>query len=307
MAHLRAWFICGLVVLALGACASAPAQNTISLAALKPLPAVNQASDVVPLRISVAAVISPRGTAESYQALQDYLADKLERPVELVQRRTYSETNELIRTGAVDLAFVCTSAYIVGHDDFGMELLVAPQVENDVVYHSLLLVRSDSTARTMRDLESMTFAFTDPISNTGRVYPTFLVQQLGSTPGQFFSRTFFTYSHDDAIRAVANGLADAAAVDSLVYQYATERDPSLRQRVKVIHQSPSFGIPPVVVNPNIRPQLRVTLQDVLLNMVNDVSGQEALRAIGVERFTLIEDSAYDSARMLVNAVGPFVP
>lgn len=90
----------------------------------------------------------------------------------------------------VDLAFVCTSAYIGGRDSFGMALLAAPQVEGATTSHSLLLVRAASPARSMAELEGAVFAFTDPTSFSGRVYPTALVQTLGSTPERFFQRIF---------------------------------------------------------------------------------------------------------------------
>jgi phosphonate transport system substrate-binding protein len=262
---------------------------------------------VLPLRVSVAAVISPKGTAEGYQPLLDYLAAKLDRPVELVQRRTYAETNDLVEQGFVDLAFVCTSAYIAGHDKFGMELLAAPQVSGISVYYSVLIVPTSSAATSMADLRGKVFAFTDPISYTGHVYPTYLVQQLGSTPNQFFARTFYTYNHDDAVRAVAQGLADGAAVDSLVLDFALARDPALAKQVRVIHRSPAFGIPPVVINPNARPQLKATLQNLLLTMADDPMGKQALQGLGFERFVSINDSAYNSVRELVKAVGPLSP
>jgi len=278
----------------------------IDLNALQPLPARTDAG-VMPLRVSVAAVVSPRGTVESYQPLLDYLSVTLDRPVELVQRRTYQETNALIESGEVDLAFVCTSAYIVGYDDFGMSLLAAPLVNNEAVYQSFLIVPFDSPAQTLSDLKGRVFAFTDPMSFSGRAYPTYLVQQLDETPETFFSRTFFTYSHDDAIYAVANGLADGAAVDSLVYRYAIERDPDLVERVRVIHQSPTFGIPPVVVSPNLRPQQRATLQAVLLDMHRSQEGIHALGVLGFERFVEIDNHAYDSARQIIQVVGQLDP
>ncbi len=289
------WFV---LLFLLTACGSnvQPA-TTIRLSDLSPLP--TPALEQTPLRVAVASVVSPQGTVESYAPLLDYLGQKLERPVELVQRRTYLEVNDLIEQGGVDLAFVCTSAYIVGHEDFGMELLVAPQVNGETVYHAYLVVPANSPARDIADLRGKVFAFTDPISFTGRAYPTSLVEQLGTTPEAFFSRTFFTYSHDEAIYAVANGLADGASVDSLVYEYALARDPSLAQKVKVIHQSPPFGIPPVVVNPALRPQVKAELQSLLLGMAQDPDGQAALRAIGVERFVLISDEAYASVRSLM--------
>ncbi len=293
-----------LLAFLLAACSAVPQTEiagTVDLNDLQPLPTPEN-SEAVPLRVAIAAVISPKGTLESYAPMLQYLEARLNRPIELIQRRTYLEVNDLIEHGAVDLAFVCTSAYIQGHDTFGMELLAAPQVDGKTAYNSLLIVPAASKAQSMSDLREKIFAFTDPISLTGRVYPTSLVQQLGYTPEEFFARTFFTYSHDEAIRAVASGLADGAAVDSLVFQFAVARDPSLSEKLRVIHTSSDFGIPPVVVSPFTRPQVKAELQALLLDMADDPKAQEALTSIGVERFVLIEDNAYNSARTLIHGV-----
>jgi phosphonate transport system substrate-binding protein len=293
-----------ILTLLLAACSpvpQTPIAGRVDLTDLQPLP-TPEGYEAVPLRVAVAAVISPKGTVESYSPFLSYLEAKLNRPVELVQRRTYLEINDLIEHGEVDLAFVCTSAYVQGHDTFGMELLAAPQVNGKTTYNSLLIVPANSKAQSMRDLRGKIFAFTDPISLSGRVYPTYLVQQLGFTPEEFFARTFYTYSHDEAIRAVASGVADGAAVDSLVYEYAVARDPSLAEKVKVIHRSPDFGIPPVVVSPFTRPQVKADLQSLLLAMADDPAARDALASIGVERFVVIDDSAYGSARDLVDVI-----
>lgn len=293
-------------LLLLASCASPTAAGeipTIRLHDLRPLPATPPA-EVAPLRVAVAAVISPRGNVDSYTPLLTYLGQKLNRPVEMVQRRTYTEVNDLLRDGQVDVAFVCTSAYIAGLRDFDMQLLAAPQVNGEAAYHSNLIVPANSPARSIADLQGKVFAFTDPISFSGRVYPTHLVQALGSEPEAFFGRTFFTYSHDNAIRAVADGLADGAAVDSLVYDFAVARDPGLTARVKVIHRSPPFGIPPVVIGPDVRPQVRAELYELLLGLQNDPEGPAILAALGFDRFVSIEDAAYDSVRQLTDgAVG----
>lgn len=286
----------------LAACAAATAADSIlvvRLSDLRPLPPTPPA-EVAPLRVAVAAVISPRGNVESYTPLLTYLGQKLNRPVEMVQRRTYQEVNDLLADGQVDVAFVCTSAYVAGKQDFGMQLLAAPQVNGATVYYSNLIVPAASPARSMADLAGKVFAFTDPISFSGRVYPTSLVRGLGAEPETFFSRTFFTYSHDNAIRAVADGLTDGAAVDSLVYDFAVARDPALAAKVKVIHRSPPFGIPPVVVGPDVRPQLRAELHDLLLDLQHAPEGPAILAALGFDRFVPIEDAAYDSVRALTD-------
>ncbi len=295
-----------LIILSLLGCTSSQGQPSIYLSDKSPLPPI-QDQEVIPLRVSVAAVISPKGTVESYQPLIDYLSSKLNRPVELVQRRTYAETNQLLQAGEVDIAFVCTSAYIAGHDDFGMELLVAPQVKTEAVYYSVLIVPFDSPAESMADLKGKVFAFTDPISFSGRVYPTFLVTELGYNPTNFFERTFFTYSHDNAIKAVAEGLADGAAVDSLVYDFAVQNDPSLAQHLRIIHRSSAFAIPPVVTGPQIRPQLKATLQEILLAMDNDPEGRKVLQSLGFDDFVTIEDAAYQPIRDILADTPPLTP
>jgi phosphonate transport system substrate-binding protein len=299
-------FICVLFLLLSGCSSPSSAPEVIDLYKLQALP-TRPNEEILPLRVSVAAVISPQGSVESYQALLTYLSQTLNRPVELVQRRTYQETNELIEQGLVDLAFVCTSAYISGHDEFGMEILVVPEVNGESLYHSLLIVPINSPAQSMEDLQGVVFAFTDPISFTGRVYPSYLVHELGSSTEEFFSRTFFTYSHDEAIYAVAEGLADGAAIDSLVYEFVLARDPDISSQVRIIHESQEFGIPPVVISPHTRPQQRVLLQEILLNMDQSVEGRTALANLGIERFVVGDDAIYNGARQIISDLGNDAP
>jgi len=294
-------------ILALASCGSTPRGEHVGFIDLSQRQPVPFAADVelAPLRVAVAAIISPQGTVDSYQGLADYLADQLDRPVELVQRRTYAEVNDLVARNAVDLAFVCTSAYVAGHDEFGMELLVAPEIEGKSVYHSQVIVPAASSATSIADLRGQVFAFTDPMSTTGTVYPTYLVQQLGETPAVFFERTFFTYGHDRAIEAVASGIADGAAVDSLVLDHALRRDPALAHLVKVIHESAAFGIPPVVVAPQLPPRQELELRDLLLNLALDPAGEQVLVELGIDHFVEADDGDYDGVRSLVAAVdGP---
>ncbi len=260
-------------------------------------------TEIEPVRMAVAAVLSPEGNIDNYAGLARYLGEHLGRPVELVQRRTYAEVNDLIAAGLVDVAFVCTSAYVAGADAGDMDLLVVPEVNSERVYYSTVIVPVNSTAETIADLRDKVFAFTDPMSHTGRVYPTYLVQQLGHTPDTFFSSSFFTYSHDKAIEAVADGVADGAAVDSLVLDHALARDPSLQDRLKVIHNSPPFGIPPVVVPAGLPADFRQELGQVLLGLHTSSAGRAILGEIGIDKFVVGDDADYEGVRALVEATG----
>lgn len=295
-----------LLVLMLAGCATpplAPSAGFVDLNRLEPLPTPVQ-NEIRPLKVAIAAVISPQGTAESYAPLLEYLSAKLNRPVERVQRRTYSEVNELLRSGEVDLAFVCTSSYLLGKREFDLELLVAPQVGGEVVYRAQLIVPRESAADKIEDLRGKVFAFTDPTSFTGRVYPTYLLKDMGEEPETFFARTFFTYSHDDAIRAVADGIADGASVDSVVLDFALKRTPELARQIRVIYTSPPFGMPPVVVSPGLRPTIRAELESILLNMHEDADGLAALQVLNYDRFVHVSADDYQSAE-IIDSLVPF--
>lgn len=287
-----------LLLLVLLAACSAPVASqgaiVIDLHRLAPLPTPEQTT-IEPLRVAIAAIISPEGTVDSYTPLLNYLEANIGRPIEVEQRRTYAEVNELLKNGEVDLAFVCTSSYLVGRREFDLQILVVPRVNGEIAYHSQFIVPSNSRTFSIEDLEGQVFAFTDPLSFTGRIYPTYFIQSLGIEPENHFSRTFFTYSHDEAIYAVADGIADGAAVDSLVLDFAFQRDPGLRDKLRIIHTSPGFGIPPVVFSSTIRPQQQLQLQEVFLDMHNFEEGRAALEALDYDSFTVVDEDIYASA------------
>lgn len=294
MAQWLSWLV---VVLALLATACSGGAATIDFSQVEDqAPTQAGAPGGNAIRMAVAPVFSPLPTFTLYQQLADYMGDKLGRPVELVQGKTYAEINDLVKSGDVALALVCTNPYLQGQQDFGMELLVAPLVRGEPYYYSLLIVRRDLDASSLEDLRGKTFAFSDPLSNTGRLAPLYQLALRGETPDSFFSRSIFTYSHDNSIRAVAEGVVDAAAVDSLVYDYLPVTEPDMMAKIKVIEKWGPFGINPFVVNPGLDPALKTQLRNVFLNMDKDSRGQELLAEFMVDRFIVPDDSIYDSVR-----------
>jgi len=296
MAGGRPWtlFVAGLALLA-AACGSGSASIDFSQVE-EQAPAQLAVPRAEIIRMAVAPVISPVPSLTLYEQLADYMSEKLGRPVELVLGKTYAEINDLVKSGDVTLALVCTNPFLQGQEEFGMELLAAPEVEGQPYYYSLLVVPTGLEVASLADLRGMTFAFTDPLSNSGRLAPLYQLALLGETPESFFSRAIFTYAHDNSIRAVADGLVDAAAVDSQVYEYLRLTEPDLVSRVKVVERWGPYGISPVAVNPNLDPELKTRLREVFLQMDGDSQGRELLQRLLIDRFIVPDDSIYDSVR-----------
>ena len=255
------------------------------------------------LRVGMSGVITPSLTLQNYRELVIFMGHELERQATLVMRPTYAEVSGLIRRRQVDVSFVCSLLYVEGAENSSMELLVAPLVNGQTVYYSYLIVPQDSTSINYTDLRQSVFAFTDPLSNSGHLVPTYYLTPLGETPDTFFSRYIYTQRHDNSIIAVANRLVDGAAVDSLVYDQMSITNPELVSKTKIIARWGPYGIPPVVVNPGLDPQLKEQLRNFFLNMHNSATGVKILHSMGIDRFVIVEDADYDSIRVMKTRVG----
>jgi phosphonate transport system substrate-binding protein len=278
----------------------------LALALLPPRPAgaANRSVEPAqpPLRIAVAAMISPEETLGAYQALMDYIATKLRRPVEIKQRRTYQEVNDMLGAGKLDAAILCSGPYVHARRQYGVELLAVPVINGSPTYHSYIIVPTASRAGSLPDLAGKRFAYTDPLSTSGRLYPVYALLEAGHNPATFFAKTIFTYSHDNSIEAVAEGVVDGAAVDSLIYEYLKRTNPGLVARTRVIQQSPPLGAQPVGAPRRGDPALKRALQRAFLGLDHDPSARPILQKLGVDRFIAGDDRLYDGIRQMLALV-----
>jgi len=252
----------------------------------------------IPLKVAIAAVVSPRETAAYYDDMMKYAGERAGRPIEIIQRKTYREVNDLLEKKEIDFAFVCAGPYVTGKKKFGMELLVAPMLYGKPFYQAYFIVRKDSPFKDLDGLRGKRFAFSDPNSNTGALVPTYTLSLMGETPQTFFKSVIYTYSHDNSIKAVSKGLVDGASVDGLIWDYYHDKNPELVDRTRIIYRSPLYGIPPVVVHPQTPASTRDTLKKIFLGMHADPVGKKILEKLKIEKFIEPEDSSYDSVRKM---------
>jgi len=259
---------------------------------------ISSEPESVQLKVAVAAIISPKETFAYYRQLLDYIGQKLEREIQFIQRKTYGEINELLAKGQIDLAFICSGPYVVGKEKHGFELLATPEVHNSHFYHSYLIVNKNSDFQDLADLRDHVFAFTDPDSNTGKLVPTYWLSRMGERPETFFSKTIYTYSHDNAILAVAKGLVDGAAVDSLIWEYYHRKNPVFTSAIRIIRKSEPYGIPPLVASKALSYELKARIRQELFDMHQDPKGRKIISELMIDRFVNPRDEWYDSIRKI---------
>jgi len=284
-----------LSIMALTGCSDNNAKE-VRLEQQHTLKRASSASVRTPLRLGMGAMITPKEGYVYYKQLKDYLEEKFDRPIQLVDRENYDQVNKLLESGGLDIAFICAGPYVDGHEKFGLELLAVPLVNGKPFYHSYIIVPQDSPVRDFAGLRGKSFAFTDPKSNSGCLVPTYMLARMKETPASYFAKHIYTYGHDKSINAVARKMVDAAAVDSLIWDYTQWKHPELTAKTRIVTTSPPYGIPPVVVRKDVDPAIKRQLREILLHMHESQRGREILANMMIDRFADGNDRDYDSIR-----------
>jgi phosphonate transport system substrate-binding protein len=119
-----------------------------------------------------------------------------------------------------------------------VEPLVAPVLDGDryggrPVYYSDVIVRHDSPISCLEELRSCSWAYNEPASHSGHTVTLYSLVRVGARPG-FFARVVEAGFHQRAIRLVATGAVDAAAIDSQVLAIECRDHPQLAARLRIV-------------------------------------------------------------------------
>ncbi len=216
--------------------------------------------------------------------IQAYLEKRLDKPVQLVRRRTYQEITAMLLSGQLDAAWICDDPYVQHQDQFA--LLAVPVYRGDPLYQTYVIVNEHSNARSFDDIKGSVHAFSDPDSTSGYLVTRYLLAVRHTTPPEFFRDFFFTYGHRNVVRAVAAGLAQSGSIDGYVWDVMSEREPELTSKTRVVYRSERLGFPPIVGLKAARdPGLAKALSAAFMTMPAEPVGREILKILELDGFT----------------------
>jgi phosphonate transport system substrate-binding protein len=215
--------------------------------------------------------------------LRSYLEKATGRSVQLVTRRTYQEITALLVSGQLDGAWICSPPFLTYQAD--LELLAVPVWNGRPLYQSYLIADAERSASSIDDLAGDIHAFSDPDSNSGYVATAAELAAKGLKPERYFRQIFFTYGHQNVVRAVASGLAQSGSVDGYVYEVLREVEPELTRATRIVRPSPWFGFPPIAgPRAAVGTDNRDRLHTALLTAHEDELGRELLKALRLDAF-----------------------
>ena len=273
------------VVAACGGTTTQPTQPTAAAPAPTPQPTARLGGIDRPI---VMAFVPSQDTAR-ITASGKAIAASLEKATALkwdVKVPTsYAATIEGMCAAQIDVAWLAPLSYVTAASKNCADVMLA-SIRNDetgkpsTTYNSQIIVRADSGIKTLKDLKGKKFAFVDPLSASGTLYPMVTIKkETGEDPKTFFSQTIFAGGHDKAVLAVYQGQVDAAASFIDARDNLEKTFPDIKQKTTRIVTAGPIPNDTVSVRKNFPADLRTKIETALLDYAKTDDGKKALKSL----------------------------
>jgi phosphonate transport system substrate-binding protein len=245
------------------------------------------------LRIGLIPEIDIFSQKKRYEPLAKYLGGKLGIVVELKIFSRYGDIIDNFVSEDLDGAFFGSLTGALALKKLKVTPLVRPEDKDHIsTYYGMVFVRKDSSIKNAADMKGKRFAFVDTATTAGWLLPLHFFRQLGIDNYQrWFSETYFTGTHDDAIYDVLNGKADIGAAKNTVFYRLAARDSRIVDDLGILGTSLPMPENSLAVGPGLDERLVVALKKTFLAMDQDPEGKKVLARFGAIRF--IETTAAD--------------
>ena len=240
------------------------------------------------------------GMEEVYLRIAEAVATRLGTTTDLHVGSDPSEFAD----GRADLAFLCGLPYVHLADspDPVVVPVAAPVLTDEryggrPIYFSDVVVRADSGLTRFDELRGASWAFNEPDSQSGYGVVRWHLARLGEVDG-YFGRVVEAGFHDTAMRLVASGAVDAAAIDSQVLAMARRDEPELARDLRVIGSLGPSTIQPVVASTRLPGRSIDAVRAALVGLARDPATSRSLARGLISRFVPMTDADYDDIRRM---------
>jgi len=237
-----------------------------------------------------------------YEAVVEAVGAALGVPTELTVGGDYEECSQRNH----DACFVCSLPYVTlerdgtGHaSPVAAPVLRGERYGGRPIYFSDVIVRRDSLIGAFGDLRDRTWAYNEPLSQSGYGITRHHLIGMGATHG-FFGEVVAAGFHARAIELVRSSQVDGSAIDSQVLAVAMREDPSLQDDLRVIGALGPSPIQPLLVADDLDADVRSAIRDAVVAMNTDERFASALSHGLVNRFVAVGPEHYDPIRRMVD-------
>ena len=216
----------------------------------------------------------------------------------------YAAMIESMGTGNTHMGWLATVQYVVAHDKYDVEGLLSSIRYGSPTYKGQIIVHVDSDIEDIADLEGKTFAYSNPLSTSGFIYPMALLVKEGYDYKTFFSEIkSIDGSHDATVLAVYNKEIDCGATFDDARDIVEDKFLDVKEKVKVIAYTDEIPYDTISIIEDIPDEMKEKIKKALLEIVETEEGllavNELYRHTG---YIPTDDSVYDPIRKALDLV-----
>jgi len=253
-----------------------------------------------PLKMGFVPSLDTNKITLSAKALSAALEQKTGYTIKTTVMTSYAAVIEAMRGDQVDVAWLAPLSYVQARKEVGADVMLISQRGGQTSYYGILLARKDSGIKTIQDFKGKRFAFTDPMSTSGSLYPRELFLRSGINPDKDL-KPMFAGKHDAAVIAVYNGQAAGCSVYGGTKTDARDRVtgtfPDVKDKLFIVARTASIPNDNVAANKSLPADMRAKLTKALLDIANSPEGKKMLIDVAdIDGLKPAKDSEYDSVR-----------
>lgn len=235
----------------------------------------------------------------SGQILGRMLSVALGVPVDTVVATSFTAAIEAMCSGRADVGALNPFGYVLAHGKCGVEVAAISVRFGLPYYRAQISVRADANINKLEDLRGKRFAFVDPASTSGYLFPAAMLKKAGFDPDKFFSQTVFAGSHPNVILAIYRGQVDGGASFEDARTNVQAQFPDVMDKVKPLTYTNPIPNDTWSLNAKLSPALKAKIKDRLLRIAATPEGKEALRNLySIEGLTDTVELTNDQVRAL---------
>jgi phosphate/phosphite/phosphonate ABC transporter binding protein len=240
-----------------------------------------------------------------FEPLMTYLSDSIGQKVVLYIAKDYGDLRTQMEAGAVDIGSFSPFAYVDAVKGGKIRIIAQSIIDGSGTYRGVIVARKDSGLKALADLRGKRFAFVDPKSASGYVYPRAMLIEKGITPESYFKESIFAGGHDKVIAAVLDGRADAGAIYEGALAVAKTEGVATDNLVTLASTDP---IPhdAITVRTGLDKALAKKIQTSLVNLDKTEAGRQVIANSKPKKLTsyvIAEDSLFDVVRRTAKIAG----
>ncbi len=206
------------------------------------------------------------GTKADFKPVFDAVTKSTGLHFDIKVGQTYGAVIEAHCSGVIEIAWYGAASYLPAKEKGCAELLALDVNHGSSTYFSGIFVKAGSPVKKLADLKGKAMAFGDPNSTSSFVYPVAMLLAAGLDPAKDLTSVRMTGSHANSLKALSEGLVDAAAASFDSLEKAVNQGSIRAGDLVVLAKSDPIPNPPIAMATKLPAAVKQKLRDAFNNI-----------------------------------------